>query len=84
MVSLLLVAAMMSSVISLNQVPKGYELVWSDEFDVDGEPDQHHWAYEYGFVRNQELQWYQPDNAFCQKGALIIEGRRQRKSNPNY
>ena len=75
---------MMSSIISLDQVPEEYKLVWSDEFDVDGEPDQNHWAYEYGFVRNQELQWYQPDNAFCHMGTLVIEGRRQRKPNPNY
>ncbi|SVB33215.1 uncharacterized protein METZ01_LOCUS186069 [marine metagenome] len=75
---------MMSSIISLDQVPEEYKLVWSDEFEVDGEPDQNHWAYEYGFVRNQELQWYQPDNAFCHMGTLVIEGRRQRKPNPNY
>ena len=56
-VRLLLVTAMMSSIISSDQVPEEYKLVWSDEFDVDGEPDQNHWAYEYGFVRNQELQW---------------------------
>lgn len=84
MIRLLLVTAMMSFIISLDQVPKEYKLVWSDEFDVDGEPDQNHWAYEYGFVRNQELQWYQPDNAFCHMGTLVIEGRRQRKPNPNY
>ena len=84
MIRLLLVTAMMSFIISLDQVPKEYKLVWSDEFDVDGEPDQNYWAYEYGFVRNQELQWYQPDNAFCHMGTLVIEGRRQRKPNPNY
>ena len=81
---LLLVKAVMSSMISLNQVSEEYKLVWSDEFEVDGEPDQKHWVYEYGFVRNQELQWYQKDNAFCQKRMLIIEGRRQHKPNPNY
>ena len=84
MIRLLLVTAMMSFIISLDQVPEEYKLVWSDEFDVDGEPDQNYWAYEYGFVRNQELQWYQPDNAFCHMGTLVIEGRRQRKPNPNY
>ena len=53
MIRLILITAMMSSIISLDQVPEEYKLVWSDEFDVDGEPDQNHWAYEYGFVRNQ-------------------------------
>ncbi|MBN1844419.1 MAG: family 43 glycosylhydrolase [Sedimentisphaerales bacterium] len=64
--------------------PSEYELVWSDEFDADGRPDPNNWTYERGFVRNEELQWYQPDNAFCRDGLLIIEGRRERKANPAY
>ena len=84
MLGLLIVTAMMTSATPSGQVPEGYELVWADEFATDGEPDQSHWTHEYGFVRNQELQWYQPDNAFCQNGRLIFEGRRQRKPNPNY
>ncbi|MBZ5496350.1 MAG: glycoside hydrolase family 16 protein [Acidobacteriia bacterium] len=62
----------------------GYTLVWSEEFDRDGEPDPANWTYETGFVRNQELQWYQPGNARVENGMLIIEGRRERKPNPNY
>lgn len=61
-----------------------YDLVWSDEFNKDGRPDPNNWTYEKGFVRNEELQWYQPDNARCENGLLIIEGRRERKENPNY
>jgi beta-glucanase (GH16 family) len=30
------------------------------------------------------LQWYQPENARCEGGLLIIEGRRERKPNPNF
>jgi beta-glucanase (GH16 family) len=62
----------------------GYKLAWADEFDRDGAPDPANWTYERGFVRNQELQWYQPDNARVEKGILIIEARRERKPNPNY
>jgi beta-glucanase (GH16 family) len=62
----------------------GWKLVWADEFDKDGRPDPKNWSYEAGFVRNRELQWYQPDNAWCEKGLLIIEGRRERKQNPKY
>jgi len=62
----------------------GWKLVWADEFNKDGRPDPKNWGYEAGFVRNRELQWYQPDNARCEKGLLIIEGRRERKRNPNY
>jgi len=62
----------------------GLKLVWSDEFNKEGRPDPNKWTYERGFVRNQELQWYQPENARCEDGMLIIEGRRQRKENPRY
>jgi beta-glucanase (GH16 family) len=62
----------------------GYQLVWSDEFNTDGPPDFVKWTYERGFVRNQELQWYQPDNAICKNGMLVIEARRERIKNPNY
>jgi len=62
----------------------GLKLVWSDEFNKAGRPDPNNWTYERGFVRNQELQWYQPENARCENGMLIIEGRRQHKQNPRY
>lgn len=62
----------------------GYKLVWADEFDKDGKPDPAHWTFEKGFVRNNELQWYQPDNASVRGGLLIIEGRRESKPNPEY
>lgn len=62
---------------------KEYRLVWSDEFDVDGSPSKD-WTYERGFVRNQELQWYQADNAYVKDGCLVIEGRREHRKNPNY
>lgn len=64
--------------------PTGYKLVWHDEFDIDGRPNAANWKYENGFVRNEELQWYQSDNARVESGLLIIEGRRERVANPNY
>jgi len=65
------------------QAPE-WKLVWSDEFNRDGRPDPAKWTYETGFVRNQELQWYQPENAWCENGLLIIEARREHKKNPNH
>ncbi len=62
----------------------GYRPVWMDEFDKKDCPDPQKWTYEAGFIRNRELQWYQPDNARCENGLLIIEGRRERKQNPRY
>jgi beta-glucanase (GH16 family) len=61
-----------------------YRLVWSDEFDGSGPVDSAHWGFESGFVRNQELQWYQPENAIRRNGILLIEGRREHKPNPRY
>lgn len=62
----------------------GYQLVWADEFNVDGKPDTLNWNYERGFVRNEELQWYQPENAICKNGLLVIEARKEEKPNPIY
>ena len=59
-------------------------LVWADEFNMDGKPSARNWTFEHGFVRNHELQWYQPDNARCENGLLVIEGRREQRPNPTY
>ncbi len=63
--------------------PAGYNLVWADEFNADGAPDAKNWGYESGFVRNEELQYYQTDNATVEGGCLIIEARREKKTNPS-
>jgi len=62
----------------------GYKLVWSDEFNEEGSPDTTNWHFENGFVRNEESQWYQYENAWCENGKLIIEARRETRPNPNY
>jgi hypothetical protein len=62
----------------------GYKLVWHDEFNKDGPLNLADWGYENGFVRNQELQWYQPENAVCKDGYLVIEARKESKPNPRY
>lgn len=69
---------------TMAQVKKGYTLVWADEFNHTGRPDSTKWGYEHGLVRNEELQWYQQKNAFCKKGKLIIEARKEQRSNPHY
>ena len=62
----------------------GMKLVWADEFNGNGKPNPEFWKYEKGFVRNEELQWYQEENANCANGVLLIEGRREEIPNPNY
>lgn len=63
---------------------EGYELVWSDEFNYKGAPDPSKWNFERGFVRNKELQWYQPKNAVVADGVLKITARKEKVKNPNY
>jgi beta-glucanase (GH16 family) len=69
---------------SMPQSISGMKLVWNDEFNIDGIPDTSVWTFEKGFVRNQELQWYQEENAFCKGGTLVIEGRREKVKNPAF
>jgi beta-glucanase (GH16 family) len=58
----------------------GYKLVWRDEFDVPGLPDESKWGFEVhkpGWV-NMELQNYtdrRMENARVEDGKLIIEAR---------
>ncbi len=62
----------------------GWKLVWSDEFNTNGAPNPANWKNERGFIRNEELQWYQPENVVCTNGLLVIEARRETKPNPHY
>ncbi len=78
---LALLAALVPATLSAQQ---DYQLVWSDEFNVDGRLDSLVWNYENGFARNEELQWYQPDNTWCEGGRLIIEARTEKRDNPLY
>jgi len=58
----------------------GWELVWADEFDHPGLPDQTRWDYEEGYVRNHESQYYtraRLENARVENGRLIIECRKE-------
>jgi beta-glucanase (GH16 family) len=70
--------------ISKAEEKDGYKLVWADEFNKNGVPDTNNWRHENGFVRNEENQWYQQDNAWCENGLLIIEARKENKPNPRY
>lgn len=83
-IALFIVAVLSLPVLAQQDMVAAYKLVWADEFNTDGAPDPCNWDYERGFVRNQELQWYQPENARCEDGLLVIEARRERLPNPYY
>lgn len=58
------------------------ELVWSDEFDYEGFPQQDKWHYDTGGHGwgNNELQYYtekDPDNVKVENGHLIITARKE-------
>lgn len=66
-----------------------WELIWSDEFEIDGLPDPGRWSYDVGTAcekpagcgwGNNELQYYtaeRSENARVENGHLIIEARKE-------
>ncbi|MBN1820480.1 MAG: glycoside hydrolase family 16 protein [Prolixibacteraceae bacterium] len=59
--------------------PVEWELVWEDNFDTDGLPNEAIWGYEEGYIRNNEAQFYtkeRSENARVENGNLIIEARK--------
>lgn len=87
-VYLLFLSLALSSCASLKQVDtsdvKSYELLWADEFDKEDVPNPEYWSFENGFKRNNEMQWYQSENATVSNGLLVIEGKRERVLNSSY
>lgn len=66
------------------QIPKGYNLVWEEEFSQEGKVNSTKWNFEKGFVRNNELQWYHEANAIQKNGMLYIEAKRERIKNSEF
>ncbi len=64
--------------------PKGWKMVWSDEFNTEGHPDSSKWIYEHGYVRNNEAQYYTKErlkNTRCEGGRLILEAHQEQITN---
>lgn len=70
-----------------------YQLVWSDEFSKDGEPDNTKWVYDMGDGcpgvcqwGNQELQYYTSDssNVYVRNGYLFITARKENKGSREF
>lgn len=64
-----------------------YELVWSDEFDYEGLPDDTKWGYDTGASGwgNNELQYYtRGENAEVHDGILTLTARKEKKQNAGY
>ncbi len=75
-----------------NPVPTekdGWTLVWNDEFNKDGLPNNLRWSYDVGGHGwgNQELQYYtqnRKENARVSDGKLIIEARKENYEGMNF
>ncbi|MDW7692963.1 family 16 glycosylhydrolase [Flammeovirgaceae bacterium SG7u.111] len=61
-----------------------YNLIWNDEFNLDGSVDTAKWSAERGFKRNNEAQYYLPDNLTQENGNLVISAVRDTVLNENY
>lgn len=74
--------------LSVNYVrAEQWKLVWSDEFNYQGLPDNTKWDYEEGFVRNDESQYYtraRLENARVEHGLLVIECRKEHFTPANH
>lgn len=72
----------------------GYELVWSDEFEYNGLPDEKKWSYDIGDGcpnvcgwGNNELEYYTEkrlENARVEEGQLIITAIKENFGSKNY
>lgn len=67
-------------------VPPAYHLVWSDEFDTPGLPDDTKWTFDTVRNRegwyNEEKQYYSargPENAVVENGRLVITARKEER-----
>lgn len=72
---------------SKESVAQFESLIWSDEFDYTGLPDQTKWNYEVGLVRNNEKQYYTEkrlENARVENGHLIIEAKKETYKGSEY
>ena len=67
--------------------PPGWQLAWSDEFDVDGLPDPQKWGHDTAFNKkgwfNHEQQYYsapRAENAVVRDGKLLITARKETRA----
>lgn len=70
-----------------NYALPGWKLVWQDEFNYKGLPDDKKWGYEVGHIRNNEQQYYtkaRKENVWVENGVLTITGRKEEYPNHAY
>jgi hypothetical protein len=74
-ICLSIVLALVANVASAE--PRGWHLLWSDEFNGPT-VDQTKWEIEdAALVKNNERQYYAPDDVYIEKGALVLRSRKR-------
>src|SRR5574340_689762 len=64
-----------------------WKLVWSDEFDQEGLPDEKNWGNDICYIANNELQYYTEkriENSVVGNGKLMIIGRKEQFDTSEY
>ena len=81
----LIFSFLVCSLITIHLNAQNWELIWSDEFDLDN-LNTDYWSHEIGTGNwgwgNGELQYYQSDNVTLLDGKLIIEAREEPQGIP--
>lgn len=59
--------------------PAGWTLVFADEFETPGSLDPSKWAYDLGYIANEEKQYYtsRSENVRAEAGTLVIEAHKE-------
>lgn len=72
--------------LKVSPAQNGWNLVWSDEFNYNGKPEPTKWDYDYGYIANQEKQYYTDSlkNARVEKGYLILEAHKEKIANKDF
>lgn len=64
--------------------PRGWRLLWSDEFDGPA-VDPSKWAIEdAALVKNNEVQYYAPDEVYIEDGCLVLRSRKRSTGNREF
>src|SRR5690242_17628361 len=84
-----LIIVAVAAILACNETDKR-KLVWSDEFNTPGKPDDAKWTYDLGNGQNgwgnSELEYYtnDPKNVRVEDGHLVIEAIKEPKEGFNY
>jgi len=72
--------------IPLTSKSQSYNLLWSEEFNTPGSVNPEKWAFEEGYIRNDEKQFYTKnlENCRIENGQLVIEARKEAYKNFKY